>query len=316
MRLIILLVVLSVAAAVPQNGFFGNIRNQFFGRSRPRRPPPPQQDSAQGQRRPPQQGQQQQQQQQQPLRQAPPPQQNQFRPPQQTRQQPRPQQQRRPVQGRPPPQNRPPPRNNQGFGNTQLGVPQAQVQGVRNVQQQTQPNQNQIQPAQTKPGCTPGLISKQLKNCPGSCPNHEWEGSQYIITWLVDDNRCSNFTAHEAEDYCKLQGGHSVSLDTTPKALHFIDVAIQHARRYFWTGARIDHAAGVVTWPSGNREGYVRGQRFWSHTGGKKPDPEPQPDNRDGNEFCIGVLNNFYADGVKWHDVACHHRKPTICQLE
>ena len=47
----------------------------------------------------------------------------------------------------------------------------------------------------------------------------------------------------------------------------------------------------------------------------KKPDPEPQPDNRDGNEFCIGVLNNFYADGVKWHDVACHHRKPTICQL-
>ena len=48
----------------------------------------------------------------------------------------------------------------------------------------------------------------------------------------------------------------------------------------------------------------------------KKPDPEPQPDNRDGNEFCIGVLNNFYADGVKWHDVACHHRKPTICQLD
>ena len=47
----------------------------------------------------------------------------------------------------------------------------------------------------------------------------------------------------------------------------------------------------------------------------KEPVPEPQPDNRDGNEVCIGVLNNFYADGVKWHDVACHHRKPTICQL-
>lgn len=309
MRLIILLAVLSVAAAVPQNGgFFGNIRNQFFGRPRPRRPPPPQQG-------PPQQGPPPQGQQQPPLRQAPPPQ-NQFRP--QPRPQ-RPQPPRRPVQGRPPPQNRPPPnerpRNNQGFGNTQLGVPQGAVQGVRNVQQ-NQPIQNQIQPAQTKPGCTPGLISKQLKNCPGSCPNHEWEGNQYIITWIVDDNRCSNFTGHEAEDYCKLQGGHAVSLDTTPKALHFIDVAIKHARRYFWTGGRIDHGAGVVTWPSGNREGYVRGQRFWSHTGGKKPEPEPQPDNRDGNEFCIGVLNNFYADGVKWHDVACHHRKPTICELD
>jgi len=298
MRLIILLAVLSVAAAVPQNGFFGGIRNIFGGR--PRRPPPPQN------RPPPNQ----------PPRQQRPP-------PEQIRTQQRPQPPRRPVQGgpgprRPPPRNQPPPRNNPAFANTQLGVPQGQVQGFGNQaprQQQPLQNQNQIQPAQTKPTCTPGLISKQLKNCPGACPNHEWEGDQYIITWLVDDNKCSNFTAHEAEDYCKLQGGNAVSLDTTPKALHFIDVAIQHARRYFWTGGRIDHNAGVVTWPSGNREGYNRGQRFWSHTGGKKPDPEPQPDNRDGNEFCIGVLNNFYADGVKWHDVACHHRKPTICQL-
>lgn len=296
MRLIILLAVFSVAAAVPQNGgFFGFLRRP----SRPRRPPPPQQGQPPARNQQPQN-----------IRQGPPPQQNQFRPQPQPR--PRPPQQR-PVQGRP---NRPPPRNNQGFGNTQLGEAQAPIQqGVRNVQQ-NQPIQNQIQPAQSKPTCTPGLISKQLKNCPGACPNHEWEGTQYIITWLVDDNRCSNFTAFEAEDYCKLQGGHAVSLDTTPKALHFIDVAIQHARRYFWTGARVDHAAGVVTWPSGNREGYVRGQRFWSHTGGHKPEPEPQPDNRDGNEICIGVLNNFYADGVKWHDVACHHRKPTICQLE
>jgi len=306
MRFIILLALLSVAASVPQNGFFGNIRNSLFGRPQrppPRRPPPQQNRPQQG-----------------PPQNRPPPQQQQ----QQNFRQPQPQQQRpqqRPVQGRPIPQRNPPPRNqpprnNQGFGQTQLGVPQGQVQGFRNNQpQRPLNNQNQIQPAQSKPSCTPGLISKQLKNCPGACPNHEWEGKQYIITWLVDDNRCSNFTGHEAEDYCKLQGGHAVSLDTTPKALHFIDVAIQHARRYFWTGGRIDHNAGVVTWPSGNREGYVRGQRFWSSTGGKKPEPEPQPDNRDGNEFCIGVLNNFYADGVKWHDVACHHRKPTICEL-
>ena len=46
-----------------------------------------------------------------------------------------------------------------------------------------------------------------------------------------------------------------------------------------------------------------------------KPVAKPQPDNRDGNEICIGVLNNFYADGIKWHDVACHHKKPTICEL-
>ena len=52
---------------------------------------------------------------------------------------------------------------------------------------------------------------------------------------------------------------------------------------------------------------------IWNYR--KKPTPEAQPDNRDGNEVCIGVLNNFYADGIKWHDVSCHHRKPTICEL-
>ena len=55
--------------------------------------------------------------------------------------------------------------------------------------------------------------------------------------------------------------------------------------------------------------------RFYSIFCSKKPTPEAQPDNRDGNEICIGVLNNFYADGIKWHDVACHHKKPTICEL-
>lgn len=106
-----------------------------------------------------------------------------------------------------------------------------------------------------------------------------------------------------------------MSLDDNEKALHFRGIAIRDRRRYFWTGGRIDHSVETVTWPSGKREGYIRGQRFWSHTGGKEPVPEPQPDNRDGNEVCIGVLNNFYADGVKWHDVACHHRKPTVCEL-
>jgi len=46
----------------------------------------------------------------------------------------------------------------------------------------------------------------------------------------------------------------------------------------------------------------------------------PQPDNRAAGEnpphqeTCLGILNNFYADGIKWHDVACHHKKPTVCE--
>jgi hypothetical protein len=42
---------------------------------------------------------------------------------------------------------------------------------------------------------------------------------------------------------------------------------------------------------------------------------QAQPDNRErGGEKCLGVLNNFYNDGVKWHDIACHHDKAIICE--
>ena len=55
----------------------------------------------------------------------------------------------------------------------------------------------------------------------------------------------------------------------------------------------------------------------WSKTGGAK---EPQPDNRElkvegqHDEACIAVLNNFYADGVVWHDIACYHKKGFVCE--
>merc|ERR1711971_973351 len=54
---------------------------------------------------------------------------------------------------------------------------------------------------------------------------------------------------------------------------------------------------------------------FWTD-----PRDNVQPDNRAAGEnpphpeVCLGILNNFYADGIKWHDVACHHKKPTVCE--
>lgn len=65
----------------------------------------------------------------------------------------------------------------------------------------------------------------------------------------------------------------------------------------------------------------TNGSRFhaWSHTGGWRP-PRQQPDNREeeqlggDTESCLAVLNNYYGDGIKWHDVACTHEKPIVCE--
>lgn len=59
-----------------------------------------------------------------------------------------------------------------------------------------------------------------------------------------------------------------------------------------------------------------RAQGDWSPSGGIG---KPQPDNREltqggAPENCMALLNQFYNDGVNWHDVACHHKKPFVCE--
>lgn len=54
----------------------------------------------------------------------------------------------------------------------------------------------------------------------------------------------------------------------------------------------------------------------WSHTGflnRRQPDNAEFTVNRK-NESCLGVLHNVYDDGIKFHDVACYHKKPFICE--
>ncbi|XP_037087807.1 L-selectin-like [Pollicipes pollicipes] len=76
---------------------------------------------------------------------------------------------------------------------------------------------------------------------------------------------------------------------------------------YIWTSGRID-SSGYFFWTA---RGRLVKPFNWSRTGGAG---RPQPDNREGHEDCLAVLNNVYNDGIVWHDVACDHRKPFICE--
>jgi hypothetical protein len=31
-------------------------------------------------------------------------------------------------------------------------------------------------------------------------------------------------------------------------------------------------------------------------------------------EACLAVHNDWYDDGISWHDVACYHKKPFVCE--
>jgi len=161
--------------------------------------------------------------------------------------------------------------------------------------------------------------------CAAHAPTHDWTDPRdgvlrrYVVTWQFKDTApCKKFTQGEAKAYCNSMDMEPVSLDSPAKQDHFNALTAQDAQRYFWTGGIVDHAQKTVFWSNGRSTPIpFANSAHWSHTGGAGL---PQPDNRAAGEVpstpevCLGILNNFYADGIKWHDVACHHRKPTICE--
>merc|ERR1719220_2328277 len=135
-----------------------------------------------------------------------------------------------------------------------------------------------------------------------NAPNYSFEGRRYLVSWRLG---CTAFSQPEAAAFCRRSGLTPLSLDSAAEEREFLRLMVRAGQRYLWTGGAV--RGGRITWPSGSRRQGVA----WSHTGA---DGRQKPDNRVGNEHCLAVLNNFYNDGVKFHDVSCHHKKAVICE--
>ncbi|XP_042235050.1 C-type lectin galactose-binding isoform-like [Homarus americanus] len=130
--------------------------------------------------------------------------------------------------------------------------------------------------------------------------------SDYHFSWRHDGGK--KYDWYSANKYCANlgPGWFGVSIETHEEDKYISQIIAGDYLEYIWTGG---YRKGYdFSWPSG----YPFSGLNWSHTGANG---YPQPDNReDGKEFCLAVLNNFYQDGIRWHDVACHHEKPIICE--
>jgi len=136
----------------------------------------------------------------------------------------------------------------------------------------------------------------------GNSPNHQFGGQNFLLSWRIG---CNDFTLSQGEAFCRSNGMRAISLDSPSKEQEFKNLLAREGQRFFWTGGRV--SGTNIRWPSGRSHNNVE----WSHTGGAG---RAQPDNREGNESCLAVLNNFYNDGVKFHDIGCSHKKPIICE--
>jgi len=172
--------------------------------------------------------------------------------------------------------------------------------------------------------CFPdGLLCQNRVNKGGV---QKFNGHLYWFSWQDNDPNVKNakWDWFNARNYCRKRCMDLVSFETADEYQHFKNIIGE--TKYVWTSGRLCNFDGCDQdqffpkningwfWSANQaRLNPTNGRAFhdWSQTGGAG---RPQPDSREGEEACLAVLNNFYGDGIKWHDVACHHTKPIICE--
>lgn len=158
-------------------------------------------------------------------------------------------------------------------------------------------------------------------------------GHYYFFSWQHAPTSNHERDWLDARNICRKHCQDLVSLESQDEADFIHDAIRQGNVSYIWTSGRKCNFEGcdrpdlqpVLTngwfWSGSDvRMPAPRSNQgfsgYWSNRGGS---PRPQPDNREfgetGNdEACLAVLNNFYQDGIAWHDIGCNHLKPWVCE--
>nr|XP_045620850.1 collectin-12-like [Procambarus clarkii] len=132
------------------------------------------------------------------------------------------------------------------------------------------------------------------------------DGRAYHFSWCHDSGRL--YTWEQATYYCSGLGNgfQAVSIESLRKQELISRFMIAHYISDIWTSGNKRNSRSW-SWLSGTSSPYSN----WSSTGRRGL---PQPDNDEGNEDCLAVLNNQYNDGVTWHDSSCFHLRRVICE--
>ncbi|XP_076041564.1 C-type lectin domain-containing protein slf [Oratosquilla oratoria] len=179
----------------------------------------------------------------------------------------------------------------------------------------------------------PGLCAQRPKQWQFGNHNYFFSGDQREFT---KGGKPAKVDWLGARNVCRRRCMDAVSMETERENQMIFDFVRDRNLSYIWTSGRLCdfdgcaeredlHPTNIFGWfwsgtntkmsPTNKTPAGWRGQP-WSNTGHEK---RPQPDNAEARinqtpESCMGVLNNIYQDGIKWHDIACYHKKPFICE--
>merc|ERR1711934_1193830 len=151
--------------------------------------------------------------------------------------------------------------------------------------------------AQDRNATTGALSLPNPKDCANRIKHAQHNGHNYFFSWEYELTKDLKVDWITGRNICRRHCMDLVSIETREENEFLKQRMINGLIRFFWTSGKVTGA--------------------WSKTGGAG---DPQPDNREfkvegkHDEACIAMLNNFYADGAVWHDIACYHKKWFVCE--
>jgi len=199
----------------------------------------------------------------------------------------------------------------------------------------------------------PLLNRPVLEECKKRISHLNWGGHHYFLSWREPWHKFEDWDWFNGRNFCRDRCMDLVSFDSDDEYRLMASVVKADNVSVVWTSGRkcnfkgkgcdADHLQPINTngwfW-AGAGNGRIpptnqpSDKTYWSHTG---EEGRRQPDNAEGlregtietendigltieglqeyhDEACLAVQNNAYADGVRWHDVACHTRGVIICE--
>ncbi|XP_069999347.1 uncharacterized protein [Penaeus vannamei] len=199
-------------------------------------------------------------------------------------------------------------RNNNRGNNQQQSNNNANVQPTQSNIIRPSQNVNSGPPIIVNSRGNQGDQQRQQQSQGTSVIHDTTSGSNYHFSWRR--NRNGKFSHGDAVNYCTNLGDRwtAISIETQGESDYINGIIDSDDVAYIWTsGTKVGNG---WRW-NGPGAGAFQGLN-WSHTGGFGI---AQPDNRFGDENCLGILNRFYFnDGITWHDIACFHLKPVACE--
>lgn len=163
-----------------------------------------------------------------------------------------------------------------------------------------------------------------------------YKGNNYFFSGHLPQYKDTKVDWLDARNICREYCMDLVSLETQEKNNLIFRLIQQNDIPFIWTSGRLCDFKGCEN--RADLEPKKLHGWFWSATRGKmtQTDKIPlgwsynpwsptghkkirQPDNAEfdingTSESCMSILNNVYGDGIAWHDIACYHEKPFVCE--